>query len=101
MTSLALVTYGARETKAATITTGAVVAYAGLAFTHTGTPRRITITAGANPVRITWSATDPTATLGHYIAANENYVLDGVANIANLRMLALTGNSVITATIEN
>jgi hypothetical protein len=100
--TLALVVYGARETKAATVTNAAVVALADFAFTapHAANARRATITAGAVAINITWSGTNPAAALGHYIAAYGTMVIDGKANVGNLKMISTAGNSVVSVTLE-
>jgi hypothetical protein len=100
--TLALVVYGARETKAATVTSGAVVALAGFAFTspHAEQARRAVITAGAVAVRVTWSGTNPTTTLGHYIPAYGNLTVDGRANVGNLKLISTAGDSVVSVTLE-
>jgi len=94
--------YTAKETKTATVGTGAVVALSGFAFDAQNVinVKRLVITAGANPVRITWSGQNPTSTLGHYIAANGNYTLDGSINCANFKSLGIGGDSVTSVTLE-
>ena len=62
--------------------------------------KRLVITAGANAIRISWSGDDPSATVGHYIAANGNYTLDGSANCQRLKLVNVTGGSLTTITLE-
>ena len=92
----------AKETKGYTVASDAVATLASFAFgTQNGlNVKRLIITAGANPLRITWSKTDPTATLGHYIAAYGTYELDGQINCQNIRLIATTGTSVTSVTLE-
>ena len=99
---LALVVYGARETKAVTVTNAAVKALADFSFTapHAERARRATVTAGAVAVRVTWSGTNPTTTLGHVIAAYENMTIDGQANVGNLKLISTAGDSVVSVTLE-
>jgi hypothetical protein len=94
--------YTAKETKTATVGTSAVVALAGFAFgaQNVINVKRLVITAGANPIRITWSGQDPTSTLGHYIAALGNYTLDGSINCSKLKAIGIGGDSVTTVTLE-
>jgi len=92
----------AKETKNVTVTTAAVKALADWAFDAQNVinVKRLVITAGANPVRITWSGQDPTAAVGHYIAALGTYVLDGSVNCSKLKALSITGDSATCITLE-
>lgn len=62
--------------------------------------KRLVITAGAGVVRITWDGTNPTSTLGYYLAANTNFVLDGQANIQNFKCISVAADSIVTITLE-
>jgi hypothetical protein len=92
----------AKETKSATPGAAAVKALADWAFgaQNVLNVKRLVITAGANAIRITWDGTDPTSTLGHYIAANENYTLDGQINCSKFKSIGIGGDSVTTVTLE-
>lgn len=94
--------YTAKETKNVTVTTAAVKALADWAFgaQNVINVKRLVITAGANPIRITWSGEDPTAAVGHYIAANGNYTLDGSINCAALKAISIGGDSATCVTLE-
>ncbi len=49
--------------------------------------QKAVITARTNGVMVTYSGEDPTATLGHFLAANDNMVVYGNDNINNLKFL--------------
>lgn len=92
----------AKETKSATPGASAVKSLADWAFgaQNVVNVKRLVITAGANPIRITWSGETPTSTLGHYVAALGNYTLDGTPNCQNLKAIGIGGDSVTTVTLE-
>lgn len=92
----------AKETKNVTVGTAAVKALADWAFTaaNVAAAKRLVITAGANAVRITWSGQDPTSAVGHYIAANGNYTLDGMVNCQNFKAIGIGGDSATCVTLE-
>jgi len=98
----AISVYGAVETKSVTVTSGAVVALAGLSFAapNAERARRATITAGAVAIRVSWSPTNPTTTVGHYLAAYGNLTVDGQSNVSNLKMISTAGDSVTSVTLE-
>jgi hypothetical protein len=62
--------------------------------------KRLVITAGAGVIRLTWDGTNPTATLGYYLAANTNFVLDGTTNCQNFKAISVAADSVVTITLE-
>jgi hypothetical protein len=101
MTLLALPNFADRESKTASVTNAAVVALAGFSFTvpHADNARRATITNGAVAVRFTSSPTNPTATLGRYLAANETVIIYGKEDIKNVKFLSTAGDSVVTVTL--
>lgn len=101
MTLFATSIYTAKETKNVTVGSGAVKSLAdwGFGAENVVNVKRLVITAGANPLRITWSGETPTSALGHYIAAFGNYTLDG-ANCGRLKAIGIGGDSVTTVTLE-
>ena len=92
----------AKETKSATAGTAAVKALADWEFgaQNVANVKRLVVTAGANAIRITWSGQAPTSTLGHYIAANANYTLDGQINCSKFKAIGIGGDSATTVTLE-
>lgn len=59
------------------------------------------ISCNTNGVLITWDGTDPTTTLGHYLAAGANpLVVRGNANILNVKFIRLSSDSVVTVHLE-
>lgn len=102
MAGLYLLVHTARETKAVTATTSAIKALADFQFTAglAEIVKRLTITAGANALRVTWSGTDPTSALGHHVPANGNLTIDGNVNCQQVKILSLVGDSAVTATLE-
>lgn len=91
------------ETKSATVTTTAVSDLDDFSFTTTpgNRAKRAIISCVTNNVMVTWSGTDPTSTLGHpIVAAVDTFVIEGSPNVANLRLLALSGSATVTITIE-
>ena len=94
--------YTAKETKSATPGAAAVKALSDWAFDAQNVinVKRLVITAGSNPIRITWSGQAPTSTLGHYIAALGNYTLDGSINCSKLQAIGIGGDSATTVTLE-
>ena len=62
---------------------------------------RALITSRTAGVMITWSAVDPTATLGHLIATNGTYEVVGQENIKNLRFIReASADAVVTVTLS-
>jgi hypothetical protein len=94
--------YTAKETKNVTVGTAAVKALADWTFDAQNVinVKRLVITAGANPIRITWSGQDPTSVVGHYIAALGNYTLDGSINCSKFKSLGIGGDSATCVTLE-
>lgn len=59
------------------------------------------ISCNTNGVLITWNGTDPTTTLGHYLAAQSApLVIKGNPNILNLKFIRLSSDSVVTVHLE-
>ncbi len=50
-------------------------------------------TAGTNDIRWRCDGTNPTASVGHYVKAGESFVIRGLGNITNLRMIRVGGTS--------
>jgi len=62
---------------------------------------RARITVATNPVRYRYDGGAPTATIGHYLAANEETEIVGRQNIANLRFIRAGGSDgVVSVTLE-
>jgi hypothetical protein len=97
----------ASETKTATVTTGAVVAITDFGFTagKLAEANAARISCSANNMHVTWSGTEPTASLGHPVietaslTTNEPFCVDGKENVANIKLIGLSGNAVATITI--
>src|SRR3954451_9546167 len=90
--------------KSATVST-AVKAITDASFSWGGTDlsktERARITARSAGVMYTYDGTDPTATVGQVIAQNGVAVIDGTANIKNLKFLREAGvDVVVTVTLE-
>lgn len=94
--------YEAMEAKSATVGTGAVATMASFAFTAAYLAKAVkaTITAGANVLRVSWSPTSPTSTLGAYVAAYGSLEVEGQVNVAAIKAIAVGGDSVVTICIE-
>lgn len=92
----------AKETKNVTVGSAAVKALSDWEFgaQNVLNVKRLVVTAGANPVRITWSGEDPTSVLGHYIAALETYTLDGQVNCSKFKAIGIGGDSATCVTLE-
>jgi len=92
----------AKETKSATPDATTVKALADWEFgaQNVINVKRLVITAGANAIRITWTGENPTSTLGHYIAANGTYELDGQVNCSKFKSIGIGGASATTVTLE-
>lgn len=59
------------------------------------------ISCNTNGVLITWDGTDPTTTLGHYLAAQAApLTIKGNKNIQNLKFIRLSSDSVVTVHLE-
>lgn len=62
---------------------------------------RARITVATNPVRYRYDGGAPTATVGHYLAADGETEIVGRKNIANLRFIRVGGSDgVVSATLE-
>lgn len=60
------------------------------------------ITARTGGVMLTWDGTTPTATLGHYLGANQTLVVFGNANVQNLKLIREASTSAdVTITLES
>ncbi len=104
-----MITYRAipGATKSATVTTGTVSTMSDFSFDSADLTRarRAIVSTITNDLMITWSAVDPTSTLGHGIAAAAagraptSLRLRGVS-IVDLRFLALSGSATVTITLE-
>jgi hypothetical protein len=63
--------------------------------------QRARITVAAFPIRYTYEGTTPTASVGHYLAADGETELVGNENISNLQVIRATGSTgVISITLE-
>ena len=64
--------------------------------------RKATLSVIANTVMVTWDGTDPTITLGHsLLAAGQGWqVVEGNGNIIRLKFIRLSGDGVVTITLE-
>ena len=87
----------------ATITTAIGIAdMTGYTAAKVAVATRATITTRTTGLMITWSGTTPSATVGHLVAVNTNFVLEGQANIAALKLIQESGgNAVTTITLES
>jgi hypothetical protein len=92
----------AKETKTYEVGSSSAAALAAWAFDaqNVVNMKRLVVTAGANPVRVTWSGQAPTSTLGHYIAALGTYTIDGTPNCQKFQAIGIGGASVTTLTLE-
>jgi hypothetical protein len=92
----------AKACKSFTVGTGQVRALSTWAFDSEDVVnvKRLVITAGAGVIRLTWDGTNPTAALGYYLAANTNFVLDGMTNCQNFKAISVAADSVVTITLE-
>jgi hypothetical protein len=62
---------------------------------------RARITVATNPVRYRYDGDDPTATVGHYLAADSETEIVGRQNIGNLRFIRAGGSDgVVSVTLE-
>lgn len=97
-----MTTYDAFVTLSGTVTTSAAATLLTLGATASQITmsRKAIVTAGANPIRFTLSGTTPTSTVGHYVEANGNVVLEGRQDIESLKLLAVGGESVVTVTLQ-
>lgn len=102
---------GALQTTIASVMKSATVTNAVKAISHVDFGFTAAQLAAANRARISCrtggvmltydNATDPTATLGHLVAANESLVVEGTDNIRYIRFIREAGtDSVVTVTLE-
>ena len=99
----------ASETRTAPISTAAVVAIADTDFGFTDGELALSnvawISCITNNANVTWSGEDPSDTLGHPViqtatlTSNAPTLVEGKENVANIRLIALGGSSVVTITI--
>ena len=62
---------------------------------------RCVITARSAPIMVRWDGGDPTATLGHYIAADSTLELTGGLNVNNVHLIRASGSdSTVSISLE-
>ncbi len=85
-----------------TVGTSAALGMQALGFTvaELNQARQALVTAGANPIRYCVTGQAPTATAGHYLAANGNVAIESRGDCFNLQVLAVGGSSIVTVTIS-
>jgi hypothetical protein len=72
----------------------------GLTQAQVNQATKATVTAGANPIRYLLSGETPTATFGHYVAANGTEEIEGREDIYHLKLIAVGGDSLITVSLH-
>ena len=94
--------YDALDTKTATVGSVSPSSLTDFGFSaaHKTAAWKAVITAGANPVRLTWSGVAASSSVGHYLAAYENAVGEGSSNVNNLSVIGVGGDSAVSITIE-
>jgi hypothetical protein len=73
------------------------VSSSALALTVPAAATTALVTAGANPIRYRMDGNDPTASVGHYVAANGNLEVF-VNDLTKIRFISTTGTSNIFVT---
>ncbi|MBN2392099.1 MAG: hypothetical protein JXR84_15335 [Anaerolineae bacterium] len=74
----------------------------GFSAAQLASANRARISCRTGGVMLTYdNATDPTATVGHLVAANESLVIEGTDNIRYIRFIREAGtDSTVTVTLE-
>jgi hypothetical protein len=60
----------------------------------------VLISVETNTIRFRYDGGDPSAALGHALAAGASYLLQGAENIANLKMIRASADATVMLTYE-